>query len=73
MTRYEDAVDPEHIRQTMVEAQRFFDDADKRERNADQRAKLVADAHVRGWELVARAINDGFRMVAQAIEKTGSR
>jgi len=73
MSRYEDPVDPEHIRQTMVEAQRFFADADQRERTADQRTKLVADAHTRGWELVARAINDGFRLVAQAIESSARR
>lgn len=67
MSGYEDAVPPHHLKQYIEEAHDFFAAADQRERNADERSKRIAEAHTRGWEQVARAINDGFRLVAKAI------
>lgn len=55
------------MNQVVHDALSWFDDAEKRERSADERTKRIADAHARGWEQVARAINDGFRLVADAI------
>jgi hypothetical protein len=69
----EKTVPADHIRQIMLEASDYFTDADKRERAADDRNKRIADAHARGWEQVARAITDGFRLVAQAIENNSRR
>lgn len=63
-----DTVDPRHITQIIEEAHDYFADADRRERNADERAKKIADAHREGWRDVARAINDGFRLIADAIK-----
>lgn len=55
------------LNQAVHDALNWFSDADKRERAADERTKRIADAHARGWEQVARAVNDGFKMVADAI------
>lgn len=68
MASYEEVVPPEHVRQVLIEASDFFGEADKRERNADERAKRIADAHKEGWQLVARAISDGLGSIARAIE-----
>lgn len=55
------------LNRLVEDAQRYFDEARERERNADERAKRIGDAHARGWEQVAKAVNDGFRLVADAI------
>jgi triosephosphate isomerase len=55
------------MNQVVHDALSWFADADKRERDADERAKRIAEAHTRGWDQVAKAVNDGFRLVAQAI------
>lgn len=55
------------LNQAVHDALNWFGDAEKRERAADERAQKIADAHSRGWDQVARAINDGFKMVAEAI------
>ncbi len=55
------------LRQVVDDAVSWFSEADKRERSADERAKRIADAHREGWDKVARAVNDGFRAVADAI------
>lgn len=55
------------LNQAVHDALNWLGDADKRERSADERSKRIADAHAKGWEQVARAINDGFKMVADAI------
>lgn len=55
------------LNQLAHDAQGWFDDARKREQAADERAKRIADAHARGWEQVAKAISDGFRLVADAV------
>ena len=68
MASYEDVIPPEALRQVLIQASDYFGEADKRERDADERAKLIAKAHAEGWKLVARAINDGFAMLARAVE-----
>jgi hypothetical protein len=68
MSSYEDAIPPESLRQVLIQASDYFAEADKRESNADERAKVIAKAHAEGWKLVARAINDGFAMLARAVE-----
>jgi DNA-binding IclR family transcriptional regulator len=68
MSRYEEVVPPEHVREFMLEAVKFFDEAEKRERNADERTKAVAQAHKDGWQAVARAISEGLGAIARAVE-----
>jgi uncharacterized protein YukE len=63
----DDAIVVWKLNQLVHDAQNWLDDAAKRERDADERAKRIADAHARGWEQVAKAINEGFRMVADAV------
>jgi hypothetical protein len=74
----ERALPVDQLRMTLIELYRFVQEAnndrdvvaknsDKSERAADERARRLAEAHAKGWEQVARAIDSGFRDVAQAI------
>ncbi|MEU4558490.1 hypothetical protein AB0F72_08870 [Actinoplanes sp. NPDC023936] len=69
---------PEHIRELVeqaytyfTEANRLTEEAARRDRDngraLEERTRRIAEVHQRGWDQVARAINDGFRDVAQAI------
>ena len=73
MASYQDEVPPHHVSQIIKEASDYFGEADKRERNAEDRAKQIAQAHTRGWELVARAISEGLASIARAVENNGRR
>ncbi len=74
----ERALPASEVRATLIELYRFVQEANndrdvaaknanKSDRAADERARRLAEAHARGWEQVARAIDNGFREVAQAI------
>lgn len=73
MGSYQDEVPPHHVSQIIKEASEYFNDAEARERRADDRAKQIAQAHTRGWELVARAITDGLTSIARAVENGARR
>lgn len=55
------------LRQIADDINGWFREADKRERDTEQNTRRLAEVHAKGWEQVAKAINDGFRLVAEAV------
>jgi uncharacterized lipoprotein YmbA len=48
-------------------AARYFQDTEKREREADRRHRELVEVHQRGYADITRALADGFKLVHDAI------
>lgn len=57
----------------MTEASDYFHDVAEREKAADARNRDLVRVHQEGWTKVARAIDGGFRVLADAIRDHGRR
>lgn len=58
----------DQVRQLFNEAFNYFTEINYRDKKADDEgARRLAEAHAKGWEKVAKSIDEGFREVARAI------